>query len=78
MTNKNQHHQKRMEYIASFLRNYRLNTGKTQYDLSECTSSVHRNTISRAEAAKNISLLKLFEILDALELQPSDLFLEVE
>ena len=78
MTNKNHNHQKRMEYIAAFLRNYRLNVGKTQYDLSECTDSVHRNTIIRAEAAKNISLLKLFEILDALELEPNELFMEVE
>ena len=78
MNHKNQQHQKRMEYIASFLRNYRLNIGKTQYDLSECTNSVHRNTIIRAEIAKNISLLKLFEILDALELQPQDLFMDVE
>ena len=78
MTNKHHNHQKRMEYIASFLRNYRMNVGKTQYELSDCTNSVHRNTIIRAEIAKNISLLKLFEILDALELQPQDLFMDVE
>ena len=78
MTHKKQQHKKRMEYIAAFLRNYRLNVGKTQCNLSECTDSLHRNTIIRAENAKNISLLKLFEILDAMELQPKDLFMEVE
>ena len=78
MTQKKQLHQKRMEYIAAFLRNYRLNVGKTQCNLSECTSSLHRNTIIRAEAAKNISLIKLFEILDALELEPNELFMDVE
>ena len=78
MTQINHHHQKRLEYIAAFLRNYRLNVGMTQHDLSECSHSVHRNTIIRAEAAKNISLLKLFEILDAMELSPQDLFMEVE
>ena len=72
------HHQNRLDYIASFLRNYRLNVGMTQHDLSECSNSVHRNTIIRAETAKNISLLKLFEILDALELEPHDLFLDVD
>ena len=78
MAHKNHKYQKRMDYIASFLRNYRLNDGMTQYDLSKCTDSVHRNTVVRAEAAKNISLLKLFEILDALELKPQDLFMEVD
>ena len=78
MSKTNHHHQKRMDYIAAFLRNYRLNVGMTQHDLSECSNSVHRNTIIRAETAKNISLLKLFEILDALELEPHDLFLDVD
>ena len=77
-TNKNQHHQKRMEYISSFIRNYRMNIGMTQYDLSECTNSVHRNTLVRLEAGKNVSLLKLFQVLDALELEPHELFLEVD
>ena len=78
MTNKHHNHQKRMEYIASFLRNYRMNIGMTQYDLSECTNSVHRNTLVRLEAGKNVSLLKLFQVLDALELEPHELFLDVE
>lgn len=78
MTQINHQHKKRLEYIAAFLRNHRLNVGKTQNDLSESTDSVHRNTIVRAEAAKNISLLKLFQMLDALELSPQDLFLDVD
>lgn len=72
------HHQKRLNYLGAFIRNYRLNNCMTQKDLSECTDSVHRNTLVRLEAGKNISLLKLFEVLDAMELSPQDLFLDVE
>lgn len=72
------HHQKRLDYLGSFIRNYRLNSGMTQYELSDCADSVHRNTLVRLEAGKNISLVKLFEVLDALELSPHDLFLDVE
>lgn len=76
----NQQHQKRMDYIASFIRNYRLNNGMTQNDLSDCTDSFHLNTLKNLESGKrkNISLLKLFQILDALELSPQDLFMDVE
>ena len=72
------HHQNRLDYIASFIRNYRMNIGMTQYELSDCADSVHRNTLVRLEAGKNISLIKLFEVLDALELEPHELFLDVD
>jgi transcriptional regulator with XRE-family HTH domain len=73
----NHHNQKRMKYISAFIRNYRLNMGMSQYELSECTN-VHRNTLVRLEAGKNISLIKLFEILDAMNLEPHQLFLDLE
>ena len=70
-------HQKRLNYLGAFIRNYRMNFGMTQYELSDCADSVHRNTLVRLEAGKNISLVKLFEVLYALELEPHDLFLDV-
>ena len=70
------HQQKRLDYISSFLRNYRLNCGLRQKDLSN--SSLSHRTVLRAEAAKNISLLKLFEILDAMELDAKELFMDVD
>ena len=80
MSKTNQKHQKRMEYISSFIRNYRLNNGMTQNDLSEFTNSFHINTLKNLETGKrkNISLLKLFQILDALDLSPQDLFMDVD
>jgi len=71
------HNQKRLEAIAMFLKEFRINSGLTQEELSHY-SSLHRNTIVRAENAKNISLLKLFEIMDTLELEPREVFAEIE
>jgi len=71
------HNQKRLEAIAMFLKEFRINSGLTQEELSQY-SSPHRNTIVRAENARNISLLKLFEILDALELEPREVFMDIE
>jgi DNA-binding XRE family transcriptional regulator len=78
MNNLTNQHQKRLNYLGSFIRNYRMNIGMTQYELSDCADSVHRNTLVRLEAGKNISLIKLFEVLDALELEPHELFLDVD
>jgi|LSQX01.2.fsa_nt_gb transcriptional regulator with XRE-family HTH domain len=72
------HHQNRLDYIASFIRNYRMNVGRTQKELCQSDNSVHHNTLIRLEKGKNISLLKLFDVLDALELSPNDLFLDVD
>lgn len=78
MNNLTNPHQKRLNYLGTFIRNYRMNIGMTQYELSECADSFHRNTLVRLEAGKNTSLIKLFEVLEALELEPHELFLDVD
>ena len=67
--------QRRLEYLSTFLRELRLNEGKTQKELSQ-QMNLHRNTIIRAENAKNITLLSFFELTDALDISPRELFLE--
>jgi hypothetical protein len=39
---------------------------------------LHRNTVIRIENAKNLTLLSLFELADALDLSPKELFLDIE
>jgi transcriptional regulator with XRE-family HTH domain len=68
---------KRLEYLSTFLRELRLNEGMTQKELSQ-HMKLHRNTIIRAENAKNLTLLSLFELADALDLSPKELFLDIE
>ena len=63
--------QKRLDTLACYLRELRLNEGMTQKDVE----SIHRNTISRIEHAKNFSLLTLFEICDLYGIEPSELLL---
>lgn len=70
-------HQKRLEIISIYLRELRFNEGLTQKDLSQ-TVNLHRNTIIRAENAKNLTLLSLFELADALNISPKDVFMLIE
>jgi transcriptional regulator with XRE-family HTH domain len=70
-------HLKRLEYLSIYLRELRLNEGFTQKELSQ-QMKLHRNTIIRAENAKNLTLLSLFELADALDLSPKELFLDIE
>jgi transcriptional regulator with XRE-family HTH domain len=71
-----QHH-KRLEYLSTFLRELRLNEGLTQQELSK-QMKLHRNTVIRAENAGNMTLLSLFELADALDISPKELFLDIE
>ncbi len=70
-------HIKRLEYLSTFLRELRINEGMTQKELSQ-QMNLHRNTIIRAENAKNLTLLSLFELADALDISPKELFLDIE
>ena len=70
-------HLKRLEYISIYLRELRLNEGFTQKELSQ-QMKLHRNTVIRIENAKNMTLLSLFELADALDLSPKELFLDIE
>jgi transcriptional regulator with XRE-family HTH domain len=68
---------RRLEYLSIFLRELRLNEGLTQEELSQ-QMNLHRNSIIRAENAKNITLLSLFELADALDMSPNEIFREIE
>lgn len=58
-------HQKRLEYIAAMLREMRFSEEKSQSDFTEY--GVSRRQIQRGESGGNISLLRLFTILDCYE-----------
>lgn len=68
---------RRLEYLSTFLRELRINEGLTQEELSQ-QINLHRNSIIRAENAKNLTLISLFELADALDISPKELFLEME
>lgn len=72
-----QQHLKRLEYLSIFLRELRLNEGLTQEELSQ-QMQLHRNTVIRAENAENLTLLTLFELVDALNISPKELFTDME
>lgn len=71
------HHQKRLDYISTFIKELRLSEGMTQKELSR-NSNLHRNTIIRAENAENLTLLSVFELVDTLDINLNDLFQDVE
>ena len=66
-------HQKRLRFIGTLIREYRVAEGWTQQMLSEY-SNLNRNTIYRAESGSNFSLLTLFELADTLDINLSELF----
>lgn len=74
-----QYNKERLQAVSTFLKGYRINSGLSQLELSE-VSEVHRNTIGRLESGipKNITLLTVFEIADALELDINQIFMEIE
>lgn len=59
------HHQKRLDNIAQMLKEMRFAEGKKQNDFAEF--GVSRRQIQRGESGFNISLKKLFTILDCYE-----------
>jgi transcriptional regulator with XRE-family HTH domain len=73
-----QYNKERLQAITSFLKWYRINSGLSQKELSEY-SGVHRNTIIRYESdyPNNLTLLTVFEIVDALHLSPNEVFQEL-
>jgi len=70
------HHQKRLETIASMLREMRFSEGKNQDGFNEY--GVSRRQIQRGEHGCNISLLKLFTILDCYGYSLSEFFEDME
>ena len=68
---------KRLEYLGTFLRELRINSNLTQEKLSR-NLNLHRNSIIRAENAKNLTLLTVFELADSLDISLSELFQDME
>lgn len=68
---------KKLESIASLLREYRVSNGYSQIELAEYLN-LHRNTLSRAERGENLTLLSLIELCETLELDLKELFCEIE
>ncbi|NMC57769.1 MAG: helix-turn-helix transcriptional regulator [Candidatus Methanofastidiosa archaeon] len=67
----------KLQRLSSLLKEYRINNGYSQIGLSEYLN-IHRNTLSRAENGKNITLLSLLELADTLEIDLVDLFVDIE
>lgn len=67
----------RQKAVSKFIKGYRINSGITQQQLSEL-SNLSRNTIINAESGKNLTLNSLFELADALDISPKELFLDIE
>jgi transcriptional regulator with XRE-family HTH domain len=69
---------KRLKELGCFIKHFRINRGLSQQELSEL-SGIHRNTIIKLESInpKNISIITLFEVLDALELCVFELFEDI-
>jgi len=74
-----EYNRERLQAVSNFLKWYRINSGFNKNELSVC-SNVHRNTIARLESCnpKNLTLLTVFKIADALELDVNQIFLEIE
>jgi len=67
-------HQKYI-HVSNLLRNYRINEGISQQELSEHTN-LHYNTIYRLEQGLPVSFLTLLRVTEALDFPLRELFLE--
>lgn len=64
---------KRFSFIGSMIREYRFCRGLSQFELANL-SDIHVNTLKRIENSKgNVTIVKLFQLADALELDIRDL-----
>lgn len=77
MNDLHQLHHNRLKYVATFLKEWRNSQGLTQYALSERTH-LHRNSLQRIENGGNMTLLSLFEIADALDINLSEIFIDMK
>lgn len=66
---------KRLQYLSNLLKEYRHSEGLIQNDLCQ---HLHRNSVVRAENAKNLTLLSVFKLADALGIGLSELFADME
>jgi transcriptional regulator with XRE-family HTH domain len=72
------HQLRRLEVIRMFIRNYRINDRLSQSEFSKL-SETHKNTIQRFETEnKNITVLTLFNFIDAMDMTLEDFFAGME
>jgi len=74
-----EHNKERLHAITTFLREYRLGNGYTQNEISD-SANLSRNTVVRMESCRseNITLLTIFDLCDALEIDVNQVFLEIQ
>jgi DNA-binding XRE family transcriptional regulator len=74
-----EHNKDRLQAITAFLREHRINNGYSQSTISD-RANLSRNTIVRYESCKaeNLTLLTVFEICDALELDVNQVFQSIQ
>lgn len=68
-----EHQKKRFLILSTYLRELRFAEGLSQQELSVLVG-MHRNTIINAEGMCNLTVLSLFELSDALDINPRELF----
>jgi transcriptional regulator with XRE-family HTH domain len=68
---------KRLEYLGTFLRELRLNSGLRQSDVSAAIN-LSRNSISRIENSHNFSVIHLFELADFYDLPIGEIMTDIE
>lgn len=73
-----EHNKERLQAVAAFLKEYRISNGYSQLEVSE-SANLSRNSIVRLESQRpeNLTLLTVFEIADALEVDINQIFLEI-
>ncbi len=71
------HQIKRIEEIASFLKNWRLNEGMSQREFSE-VAEVHHNSIYHIENMGLYNIMTLLKCIDATGLTVSQFFYDME
>jgi len=73
--------QKRLRHIGSLVREARFCNGLTQHELANICG-LHANTIKRFETQQNgfrdLRITTLYRIMDALEMDLADAFVDVE
>jgi len=74
-----QHNNERLQAVSAFLKEYRIGNGYSQIEISD-SANLSRNTIVRMESSchENITLLTIFKIADAMDLDVNQIFQEIE
>lgn len=73
-----EHHERRFIELSLFIKNYRINESLSMSDFSKLADT-HVNTIQRFEKGnKNITVLTLFDFIDAMDMSLSEFFAQMD